>query len=81
MWFVGLPYAVKNIMLPEGNISTGAHPAIYSAVQLHVVNRNQCVLKGFKIRKQMEKWCEESCQEIHTFSLEKLESGKRGRTT
>lgn len=48
----------------------GAHPAIYSALQLHVVNLNQNVLKWFKLRKQMNKWCEENCQEPHTFSYE-----------
>lgn len=39
----------------------GSHPAIYSALQLHVVNCNQNVLKWLKIRKQMEKW--RKCQE------------------
>lgn len=46
----------------------GAHPTIYSVLQLHVVNLNQNVFKWFKIRKQMKKWCAEKCQEPHTFS-------------
>lgn len=50
------------------NISTGAHPAIYSVLQLHVVNSNHNVLKWFKIGKQMKKWYKEKCQEPYTFS-------------
>lgn len=44
----------------------GSHPAMYSVLQLHVVNLNQNVLKWFKIRKQMKKW--QKCQEPHIFS-------------
>lgn len=33
-----------------------SHPAIYLALQLHVVNCDQSVLKWLKLRKQMEMW-------------------------
>lgn len=46
----------------------GAQPTVYSVLQLHVVNRNQNVLRRFKIRKQMKKWCKEKRQEPRTFS-------------
>lgn len=64
-----LPYAFKILCLQKENISTGASP-LYTLLQLHVVNFNQAVLKSFKIRKQVKKWCGENCQEPHTSSFE-----------
>lgn len=55
----------------------GSHSAIYSVLQLHVVNLNQNVLKWFKIRKQMKKW--QKCQEPHTPSVMEFVGRSEGR--